>query len=143
MESDNSNVNTQIIGPGHMETPTPQIISLDDISNSIEVLKAKEQDYKYALQLIANLSYDTIRRNLIQWALQGYRNCFVIYEVPISVPDLCSDGVQRNLENYITFCSGNTIHELISMLQARMKDIKVNFAYSGYSILVNVSKLDT
>lgn len=145
MSTDNINTEepfSNMYGP-HMEPViTTQIISLQDISNSIEVLQAEEQKYNIQFNAISNLSYQSLRTNLIQWAVQGYPNCYTIYEVPIILPELCSDGIHRNLENFITYCAGKTLVELVSELQSKMKDIQVGFSFTGASIVIHVSKVE-
>jgi len=59
----------------------------------------------------------------------------------MTAPPVCSDGVVRTLVDYIPFCSGKTIQGHIAVLQQRLPDIAVSFAYSGTAILIVVSRL--
>jgi len=121
-------------------TPPPPIL-LDDILSSMEVLRVTEAEHKSLLESIGTLSADSIRPRLIQWATSGFRNAYPIHEIYLSPPSVCSDGQTRSLQDYIQFVSGKTIQEHVAVLQARMPDIVVSFAYTGVSILVVVSKV--
>jgi hypothetical protein len=113
---------------------------LNDITSAVEVVQIKEAQDKATLESIGTLSFESLRASLIQWAIAGYPNAYKVHEITVSSPNVCSDGVTRNLADYITFCSGKTIHEHIAVLQERMTDISVSFAYTGSSIVIVVSK---
>jgi len=120
-------------------TPPPPIL-LDDILSSVEVLRVSEAEHKSLLESIGTLSAESIRPRLIQWATSGFRNAYPIHELYLSPPSLCSDGQTRSLQDYIEFVSGKTIQDHVAVLQARMPDIIVSFAYTGVSIVIVVSK---
>lgn len=118
----------------------PPPIRLDDILSSVEVLSAKEIQDKDQLESIGAISYDILKPRLIQWAVGGFQNAYVIHEIPMVAPPLCSDGQKRFLQDYIEFISGKTITDHVATLQARLPDMVVSYAYSGASILIVVSK---
>jgi hypothetical protein len=130
-----------VTGTIEQPVPTPPpTISLSDITSAVEVVQVKEAQDKVTLESIGTLSFESLKASLIQWAVAGYPNAYKIYEISVSPPGVCSDGVTRNLADYITFCSGKTIHEHVDVLQARTVDIDVSFAYTGSSIIIVVSK---
>ena len=122
------------------EPTPPSTISLSDIISAVEVVQNKEAQDKTTLESIGTLSFEGLKSSLIQWANAGYPNAYKVHEVSVTPPGVCSDGVTRNLADYITFCSGKTIHEHVAVLQARMTDISVSFAYTGLTIIIVVSK---
>ena len=119
----------------------PQTISIQDILNATEVLQTQEASDKVKLDAIGTLSFDSLRASLLQWGTRGFPNAYVIHEIPMAAPSVCSDGAVRNLTDYIPFCSGKTIQGHIAALQQRLPDISVSFAYSGTAILIVVSRL--
>ena len=129
------------IAPSIAEYKVPTI-SLSDILGATEVIRQREEADKTNLNSIANISFENLRTSLIRWAAAGFPPAYTVYEVPISAPDVCSDGVRRDLTDYIVFVTGKSIQEHTSVLQARIVDIVVSFAYSGSSILIVVSKKD-
>jgi hypothetical protein len=122
-------------GPAPLPT-----ISIQDILGSVEVAQNQEADDKAKLESIGLISFENIRASLLQWATSGFPNAYKIHEVPMTAPSVCSDGVTRNLPDYIVFCSGKTINEHVDVLQQRLVDIIVSFAYSGSAILIVVSR---
>jgi hypothetical protein len=116
------------------------IIRLDDILSSQSLLKTQELSDKGLLEGIGNIPVQVIKPRLIQWASTGFQNAYPIYDVPIRVPPICSDGERRTLQDYVQFVSGKTIQEHVATLQTRLPDIVVSFAYFGSSITIVVSK---
>lgn len=120
----------------------PPTISLQDIITSIEVVQNQELQDKASLEAIGTISFNTLKASLIQWANAGFPNAYEIYRVNINPPTVCSDGVTRNLADYIVFCSGKTIAEHVDVLHQRTPDINVSFANMGGYIGIVVSKSD-
>ncbi len=121
-------------------SPPPAPISLADILNDIQVIQQKEAADKAALDSIGNSTAESLRPKLIAWALAGFPNAYTLLEVSVTPPAQCSDGVTRNLTDYITFCSGKTIQEHVALLQTKLADMTVSFANVGYAIAIVVSK---
>jgi hypothetical protein len=115
-------------------------ISLQDILSSVEVIQNQEAEDKAKLEGIGTISFNTLKASLIQWANTGFPNAYEIHRVYINPPSVCSDGVVRNLADYIVFCSGKTIHEHVDVLHQRTPDIEVSFANMGGYIGIVVSK---
>ena len=118
----------------------PPTISLADILNESEVVKQKEDADKAALLGIETITFDSLKAALIRWANAGFPNAYPVHEVAIVVPPVCSDGVVRNLHEYIVFLTTKTISELVAVLQERLVDIVASFAYTGSAIQVVVSR---
>ena len=88
----------------------PVMISLADILNSAQVVTQKEANDKALLESIGTASLSDITSKLIVWATTGFPNAYPLLELSITPPPVCSDGVSRNLSEYIQFCSGKTIN---------------------------------
>lgn len=124
----------------NIEVPPPPPISLSDILNDTQVLQRKEVADKAILESIGQISYEELRKKLVEWALRGFPNVYPINEVAVSAPPVCSDGEVRTLQDYILYCSGKTLQQHIEVLQQRVADITVSFSYTGFSIQIVVSK---
>jgi hypothetical protein len=120
---------------------SPYVIRISDILNTIQADRVREIQDKAKFDGIASLPYTVVRATLAQWATLGFPNAYTMHEIPISVPPLCSDGVSRTLDEYITFCSGKSIQEHVALLQERMPDIAVGFTYTGNSIRLVVTRI--
>jgi len=121
--------------------PPPPPITIDDLLSSVEVLTQKENEDKALLEGIGNMSHDTLKNKLLSWATAGFPNVYEITRVTINPPALCSDGVNRNLADYIVFCSGKTINEHVEVLASKVTGMNITFANMGSYIAIVVSKV--
>ncbi len=123
------------------QPPPPAPITIDDLINAAEVVAKKEADDKLALEAIGNISHEELKTKLLLWASSGFPNVYEIHRVVITPPSLCSDGVSRELSEYIVFCSGKTISEHVALLQAKVQGMVISFANMGVYISIVVSKV--
>jgi hypothetical protein len=119
----------------------PPKITIADILASQQVLLQTEATHKTLLDGIGLMDQTSLRNKLVLWGTLGFPNVYVIHEVAVTPPSVCSDGVSRDLASYITFCSGKTIQEHIALLQGLVDDMTVSFTYTGSSIQIVVSKV--
>ena len=108
--------------------PPPDILTLSDLLNEQTVLQSKEQADKALLETIGTTPVSNLRSKFVEWVLKGRPSAFPIISLDIQPPDRCSDGQTRDLAEYISFCSGKTIGEHVSLLQAKLPDIQLSFA---------------
>lgn len=125
---------------GYVPPPPPPPITIDDLLNSIEVLHEKEASDKILLESIGNISQEVLKTKLVTWAVAGFPSAYEIHSVAINIPTSCSDGVNRNLTDYILFCSGKTIQGHVDLLQQKVENISISFANMGTYISIVVSK---
>ena len=137
---DTSTINLEDITANQVILPPPPI-SLNDILSSIEVITQKEKDDKASLEALGLIPYDTLKTKLVSWATSGFQNAYEIEKLVIVPPTTCSDGVSRNLADYVQFCSGKTMQEHVATLQQRVQDMVITFANMGSYIAVVVSKV--
>jgi hypothetical protein len=128
------------ISGSEVPQPPPKI-TIADILASQQVLLQTEATHKTLLDGIGQMDLTTLRNKLVLWGTLGFPNVYVIHEVVIGPPPMCSDGVSRDLASYITFCSGKTIQEHVALLQGLVGDITVSFSYTGSSVQIVVSKV--
>ncbi len=120
--------------------PPPPILTMNDIVNAREVILSKEVSDGDAFRGIPNQSVDFLRSRMIEWAKDGFRNAYTLFSIPISLPEVCSDGVSRNLTEYIEFVSGKPIQDHVAGLQAKLPDFDVSFANFGGNVGIVVSR---
>lgn len=126
--------------PSPGEPVPPPILTMNDILNAREVILAKEAVDGQAFTAIPNQSVEFLRTRMIEWAKNGFANAYTLFTIPVTVPEVCSDGVSRNLTDYITFVSGKTIQEHVGGLQAKLPDFDVSFANFGGNVGIVVSR---
>jgi hypothetical protein len=119
----------------------PIVIRLDDILSESAVLLQKETADAATLSAIGNPNISAMRSVLVSWAVTGFAGSVRVAEVSIYPPSVCSDGIARDLSEYIQFVSGKTIHEHLALLAEKLPDFRVAFVYMGSSIHFMVSKV--
>ncbi len=134
-----------MIDPTHPDyvspPPPPDVLTLSDLLSDQSVVVSKEQADKTLLDTIGIQTVSNLRPKLVEWVLKGYPPAFPILSLDIHPPACCSDGVTRELADYIQFCSGKTITEHVALLQAKLPDITVSFANIGGVTTVVVLKV--
>ena len=120
--------------------PPPDVLTMSDLLSDQSVVVAKEQADKTLLETIGIQNVGNLRPKLVEWVLKGRPDGFPILSLDIRPPSVCSDGVSRDLTDYIPFCSGKTIQEHVELLQAKLPDIQVSFANFGGAVCVTVLK---
>ena len=119
--------------------PPPPILTLDDLLSSAELITQKEAEDKATLEAIGKIPIDTLKPKLVEWAIAKFPNNFEVYRLAITPPDKCSDGVTRNLPDYIEFCSGKTFEEHMAPLRQKVSGMTFSFANMGSHIAVFAS----
>ena len=137
---DVSGILMDISGTPMPPPPPPPILTMNDIVNAREVILAKEASDSNAFCAIPNQSVDFMRNRMIEWAKGGFADAFTLFTIPVSVPEICSDGVTRSLTDYIEFVSGKPIQEHVAGLQTRLPDFNISFANFGGNVGIVVSK---
>ena len=116
-------------------------ITLDDILATTDLLIQKEAADKATLDAIATMTMDDLKTRLVVWGRLGFPNAYILHTFTLTPPAVCSDGVTRTLEEYISFCSGKTIVEHVASVQAKIDPaIQVGFVNFGLSISLVVTK---
>ena len=109
----------------------PNIISLAQLVNSVQTLAATEVRNKTILE---TMNSETLIQNLHGWASVGFTDSHPVYEYQLSPSAKidgkyrCSDGVLRDIWEYIPFCLGYSINDLVANLQQQVTDIKLSFS---------------
>lgn len=117
------------------------VLSLDDIMSTQEILLTKEATDKVALDQIGSQHSSALKPKLVEWVGRGKPNAYPIMMLEVQPPTQCSDGVSRSLPEYILFCSGKTIEEHVGLLQTKLVGIQVSFANINGKIAIVVSSL--
>lgn len=124
-------------------------ISLDDIINTHQTYLRTEDQIKGNL---TSLDFELLKTNLYIWAAKGYQDSYAAYQLPVyplpphtpepatAIP--CSDGVLRNIWDYIPFCLGMPIGELLQSYEAKLYGISLSYSLQAnpYILVIHVTK---
>lgn len=121
--------------------PLPDIIAVDDLLNDIQVLTVKETADRSLVETIGSLTTFQVRPKLVEWALGGFKTGYEIHSITITPPQVCVDGVSRDLRQYIEYLIGKTLDDYIDTLNPKFIDMNIEYAYFGNRIAILVSKV--
>jgi hypothetical protein len=120
---------------------SPYIATLDELLLSYESTVAQETLDKSALSVLVNPSRESFRPQLFQWAAAGFPNGYIIQTIPINPPNICSDGVTRNVGKYVEYCIGTDLGSIIQSMSALMTGINPSWSTLGNTIRIHVTRV--
>ncbi len=118
----------------------PNVLSIDDLLADQSALLAKENGDRVTVESIGTQSVFGLKPKLVEWALKGFPSAYPFLELNVSPPSLCSDGVARNLYDYIQFLTSKTIEDHVTILQGNLQGMVVSFANMNGKTVIVVSK---
>lgn len=121
------------------------VLTLDDVLDVSKGYAVIENNNKYLFQ---NLDYALLKTNLFIWATQGFPDSHSVYQLPVSLPPgetgqiRCSDGALRNIWDYIAFCLGSTLQELMDYYHKNLNGITLTYSLQAnpYIVVLHVSR---
>ena len=123
---------------GTVEAPT--IVTMEELMASHAVIVEKESVDHTSLNALVNPTRDQYRPQLFQWAAAGFPGIYVIQSFSVTPPDLCADGVRRDVNAYINYLTGTDMGAVVANIQALVTGIVVSFSFEGNSVRIHVSK---
>ena len=123
---------------GTVEPPT--IVTMEELMASHAVIVEKESIDRTSLNALVNPTRDQYRPQLFQWAAAGFPGIYVVQSFSVTPPDLCADGVRRDVNAYINYLTGSDMGTIVANIQALVTGIVVSFSFEGNSVRIHVSK---
>lgn len=109
-------------------TPAPPRILLSDLLGQVSVLQQQEAGDRAAFE--RPLDLNDIRTKMMTWVAGGMQGSCDLVRVFITPPNVCSDGVSRNVFDYIQFLTGKTVAEHLSVYQDLLPEFEVGYRCS-------------
>lgn len=120
----------------------PLIITIHDILLDRQILLQNESQIRSLLMsTIVNVSLNDLKTKLIQWASMNFPPLYSIVSVDLIQPNICSDGVTRNLTNFIEFCLDMSIESIVNIYKDKMPDLNVAYVLNGNTFGIAVTKV--
>lgn len=123
---------------GTVEPPT--IVTMDELMASHAVIVEKEAVDRASLNALVNPTREQYRPQLFQWAAAGFPGIYVVQSFSVTPPDLCADGVRRDVNAYINYLTGTDMGAVVANIQSLVTGIVVSFSFEGNSVRIHVSK---
>lgn len=124
------------------DVPNP-ILTIDQLIANADVIRSNESVHRRILSTLSVFfNEESTKENMLAWALSGFRPGFVVKELNFDPPVVCSDGVKREIAEYLNFVSTPyTIADHFSALEACLPGIQVTYSFSSTkTILLIVTK---
>jgi hypothetical protein len=126
--------------PTNISSEPPHIVTIDELMSSYEATLAQELLDKTTLSILINPSREAFRPQLFQWAGAGFTDSYIIQTFSVNPPNICSDGVTRNVGKYIEYCIGTDLGSLVQSMAALMTGIKPSWSTSGNTLSIHVTR---
>ena len=120
--------------------PTVEVITLSDLMNSLEAINQKEGADRASTVSFLSQTTSSLREPLVQWAGLGFPNAYILMTVELSPPSKCSDGVVRNMAEYIVFLTGKTIQDWFVDMNTKVSGLRLEPSLPNGSIQIWVYK---
>lgn len=117
--------------------PDP-ILTIDDLITNATVVRSKESLHRRIISTLSAIFNDSVtKEKLVEWALTGFRPAFTVKEIDFEPPVVCSDGVKRELAEYLNFVSTPyTVSDHFSAVEACLPGIQVTYSLQSPKLLL-------
>jgi hypothetical protein len=118
----------------------PVIATMDELMASHAVTVAQENTDRGTLAPLLNPTREAYRPQLFAWAAAGFPGIYVIQSFTFTPPNICSDGVTRDVTGYAWYLLGVEIESVLATIQSMMTGIVVSYSFQGNVLRIHVSK---
>jgi hypothetical protein len=118
----------------------PVIISLNDLVNSHAATEYKESLDKQSLTSFINPVSESLMPKLFEWAKNGFPTTLLLQSITIELPQVCSDGIVRDMPQYFKYLIGMTLLELDDFFATKFEGFNVLHSYNSTSLTLYLQK---
>lgn len=115
------------------------IVSLSELQNSKQFIESQETMHKNAIASIATLTQDVLHPILMKWGLTGFQNDYVIWQLIIGPPVICSDGEKRQFIEYVFYLDSD-LAGVVKKLEERLPGMSLSHSFGINTINIHVRK---
>lgn len=129
-------IHAPIIEPG----PPPMLIDIAELLSSHAGIKQQEITDRSTLSVLLNPSRESIRASMFQWAELGFPPIYILQQLSVTPPAVCSDGVSRSLYDYVTYLLGQDMGAINASIQALCVGVLISYSFQGNTVRIHVSR---
>jgi len=118
----------------------PQITTMDELLSSRAAVLAQETNDRATLAPLLNPTRESYRPQLFAWAAAGFPGIYVVQSFSFTPPNVCSDGVTRDVVTYAWYLLGTDIGQVIAKIQSLLTGIVVSYSFEGTVLRIHVSR---
>jgi len=116
------------------------VIDIAELLASHGAVKNQEAKDLATLSVLLNATRDTLRSSLFVWASNGFPCGFIVQQLELSPPNICSDGVIRSVYDYITYLMKQDMGVTNAAVQALCVGVQTSYSILGSTLRIHVSK---
>lgn len=120
--------------------PPPMLIDIAELLSSHAGIKQQEITDRSTLSVLLNPSRDSIRTSMFQWAELGFPPIYILQQLTVTPPAVCSDGVSRSLYDYVTYLLGQDMGAINASIQALCVGVLISYSFQGNTVRIHVSR---
>jgi hypothetical protein len=118
----------------------PHIATIEELMASLGAIVNKESVDKQTVSVLLNETRDILRAPLFQWATLGFPSIYIIQSFTIDPPQICSDGESRNFLEYLNYCLGKDLNDVLIDIRSKMLGIVLTVSCEGNTLRIHVTK---
>jgi hypothetical protein len=122
-------------------TGTTYLASISQLERYSDTIVQYENTDKKTMNFIIQPSTSEIQKNLIQWASIGFPPNYPVLSISLIRPSPCSDGKERDMQEYISYLTGFNIGVLTADFQSNFLDIAFWYTISGNIVNLHARKI--
>ena len=128
-------------GPTMVPTEAPNIATMEELMASHSAIISKETADTKLLSSLVTPTRDGFRPQLFQWAAAGFPDLYIVQSISVTPPDICADGVTREIGKYVEYCIGKNLGEVIEGLKALMTGMQPSWSVLGNTLRIHVTRI--
>lgn len=116
-----------------VSTPQETVLSIEDLLQSHEFMLQKETKDKSNVSTFIQISTDSLKPKLYEWATHGFPDGFHIQTLELTPPSVCVDGKVRSLVPYFEYCAEMTVTEWLLLVGKKVSGMYFTYIHDGSS----------
>jgi hypothetical protein len=116
-------------------------VDIDELLASRGAVMTQEAADKLVLTPLLNETRETLRPQMFEWAAKGFPAIYVVQQFTVSPPTVCSDGVARNVYDYVVYLLGQEMGPTIAAIQALCVGVQISYSFAGNTLRIHVSRV--
>lgn len=127
--------------PSEVVAP-PMVVDIAELLASHGAVQIQEATDRATLSVLLNETRETLRPQMFTWAAAGFPAVYIVQEFTVSPPAVCSDGVARNVYDYVVYLLGQEMGPTIAAIQALCVGVQISYSFQGNTLRIHVSRVN-
>lgn len=135
------NVPAPVLPFGTGVAPPQFVVDIAELLASHEAAATQEAADRLILAPLLGETREILRPQMFAWAAAGFPAIYVVQQFTVSPLAVCSDGVTRNVYDYVVYLLGQEMGPTIAAVQAKCVGVQISYSFSGNTLRIHVSRV--